>query len=165
MTEVFELAVERRIAAPPATVWAIMTERLTEWWCPRPWTTSIRSLDWHAGGDANLTMNGPDGEVHEQDGVILEYTPGERFVFTDALVRGWIPSGPFMVGTFEITADGDGTLYRATARHWTAQARDEHRAMGFEAGWTTVAQQLAAIAEGKTGTATDQAKAAAPLSV
>ncbi len=147
-----ELHVERHIAAPPAQVWAIMTERITEWWCPKPWTTTIAELEWRPGGAFNLIMRGPDGEADCQGeesvgGVLLEYEPGRRFVFTDAFSAGWEPQKPFMVGSFEIAPDSAGTLYRACARHWTAQAVEEHREMGFEQGWGAVADQLAALAE------------------
>ena len=152
MSDSLELAVERHIAAPPAEVWRIMTERITEWWCPRPWTTTIRKLDWRPGGAFDLIMRGPDGEADCQGeqgvgGVLIDYVPDKRFVFTDALSEGWVPRKPFIVGTFEIAPDGDGTHYRASARHWTPEAVEEHRAMGFEAGWTAVADQLAALAE------------------
>lgn len=40
-TETHELAVERHISAPPEAVWQIMTDRLAEWWCPKPWRTEI----------------------------------------------------------------------------------------------------------------------------
>jgi uncharacterized protein YndB with AHSA1/START domain len=53
-----------------------------------------------------------------------------------------------MVGIFEIEPDGGGTRYRATARHWTAEAMENHREMGFEQGWSAVAEQLAGLAEG-----------------
>ena len=79
--------------------------------------------------------------------MLLDFVEGQRFVFTDAFSEGWVPRKPFIVGTFEIAPDGDGTHYRASARHWTAEAVEEHRAMGFEAGWTAVADQLAALAE------------------
>ena len=35
----FELAIERHIDAPPQTVFKVWTERLEEWWAPKPWTT------------------------------------------------------------------------------------------------------------------------------
>ena len=97
-------------------------------------------------------MRGPDGEADCQGeesvgGVLLDYVPGKSFVFTDAFSEGWVPQKPFLVGSFEIEPDGDGTLYRASARRWTPEAVEEHRAMGFEAGWTAVADQLAALAE------------------
>ena len=59
----------------------------------------------------------------------------------------WEPQKPFMVGVFEIAPDGEGTLYRASARHWGDKEMEEHRAMGFEDGWNAVAGQLAEIAE------------------
>ena len=39
------------------------------------------------------------------------------------------------------------TRYTATARHWTAEARDQHAAMGFEAGWGECANQLKRLCE------------------
>ena len=38
----------------------------------------------------------------------------------------------------------------ASARHWTKEAYDQHKAMGFEQGWAAVAEQLAALAEAET---------------
>lgn len=148
-TGVHELSVERRIAAPPATVWRAMTEHVAEWWCPRPWRTEVHAIEWRAGGVFHLTMHGPDGEkADEPPGVLLEVVPERRLVFTDAFGPGWVPQGPFMVGIFELTPDGEGTHYRASARHWSEKARDDHAAMGFTDGWGAVADQLAALAEG-----------------
>lgn len=148
----YDLSVERHIAAPPSQLWEIMTKRITEWWCPRPWTTTIAELDWRAGGAFHLVMRGPGNEADCQGeessgGVLLDYQPGRRFVFTDALSADWMPQKPFMVGVFEIEQEGGGTLYRATARHWTEEAMEQHRAMGFEQGWGAVADQLAELAE------------------
>ncbi|MBA3577772.1 MAG: SRPBCC domain-containing protein [Sphingomonas sp.] len=148
-----ELSIDRRIDAPPERVWDVMTGRITEWWRPKPWTTTIGELEWRAGGAFHLIMRGPNDEPDCQGeesagGVLLEFEPGRRFVFTDALSARWVPQTPFMVGIFEIEAEGDGTRYRATARHWTAEAVEEHRKMGFEQGWGAVADQLAKLAEG-----------------
>ena len=150
-----DLSVERHITATPSRVWEIMTKRITEWWCPKPWTTTVAELDWRSGGAFHLIMRGPSGEADCQGeesvgGVLLELVPGQRFAFTDTFSKGWEPQTPFMVGIFEIEPDGDGTRYRATARHWTAEAREEHRKMGFEQGWGAVADQLAELAEGVT---------------
>ena len=152
MSAGFDLAIERHITAPPPRVWQIMTERITEWWCPAPWTTTIAALDWRPGGAFHLVMRGPQGEADCQGeesvgGILLEVEPGHHFIFTDAFSPGWIPQKPFMVGVFELTPDGDGTRYRSTARHWTTEAMEQHRAMGFTNGWTAVADQLAALAE------------------
>jgi len=142
-----ELAVTRLIDAPVALVWQIATERLAEWWCPKPWTTEIVEQDWRPGGRSAMIMRGPDGEEHAMEGVFLEVTPGKRFVFTDAFKAGWIPQTAFMVGWFEFADEGGKTRYTAGARHWTEDALKQHEAMGFTDGWGKVAEQLAALAE------------------
>jgi len=143
----FELSVERHIAAPLEAVWKIMTERQTEWWCPRPWRTEIIEQDWRAGGRSAMVMKGPDGEEHPQEGVFLEVTPGKRFVSTDAFSAGWTPKTAFMVGGWEIAPEGTGTRYRAWSRHWDEETMKRHDEMGFVDGWQACADQLAEIAE------------------
>jgi len=92
-------------------------------------------------------MEGPNGEVNEARGVYLEVIPERKLVFTDAFVSAWIPSeAPFMVGMIELSRTSDGgTLYRATARHWTIENREAHEKMGFKEGWTAAARQLEAL--------------------
>jgi uncharacterized protein YndB with AHSA1/START domain len=149
----FELSVTRLIDAPMRTVWQVATERLAEWWCPRPWTVEIIEQDWRAGGRSAVLMRGPNGEEMPHEGVFLEVTPGVRFVFTDAFKADWRPQGPFMVGVMEFAEEGGKTRYTGRARHWTEEACERHMAMGFEAGWSAVAAQLAELAEAaaKTG--------------
>ena len=143
----YELAIERYIAASPETVWKVWTERLTEWWCPKPWTTEVIEHDMRPGGRAAMIMRGPNGEEHPQEGVFLEVVPKERVIFTDAFTAGWNPSKPFMVGFFEMSPEGKGTRYRAGARHWSEESMKQHEQMGFTEGWGKVAGQLAALAE------------------
>ena len=147
----WELSVTRHIAAPPEKVWEIMTERQTEWWCPKPWRTEIVEQDWRSGGRAAVVMHGPDGEEHPHDGIFLEVVPGVRFVSTDAFVRGengsFMPKGPFMVGTWKIAPEGEGTRYTATARHWDEATTKKHEEMGFVEGWGACADQLKELAE------------------
>lgn len=146
-TERFELSIERRIEAPVEQVWHVMTERLEEWFCPAPWRAEARDLEWRAGGRGLIVMHGPDGEEMPNEGTILAFEPNRRFVMTDAFTGDWHPAGPFMVGLFEVEADGDGALYRGTARHSTREAMEQHQAMGFEGGWGAAADQLKALAE------------------
>lgn len=142
-----ELAIELYIAAPIEKVWHAMTERMHEWWCPAPWRIEIIEQDWRAGGRSAMVMHGPDGESIWNEGIFLEVTPGVRFVTTDALTADWQPQGPMMVGIWEIRPEGEGTRYRAAARHWTDEAMEEHKAMGFEQGWSICADQLALLVE------------------
>jgi uncharacterized protein YndB with AHSA1/START domain len=125
-TENLELSVTRLIDAPVATVWKIATERLEEWWCPKPWRVAIVEQDWRAGGRSAMVMHGPNGEEMPHEGVLLEVSPGKRFVFTDAFTKGWNPQSPFMVGTMEFAGEGGKTRYTGSARHWTKESYDQH---------------------------------------
>lgn len=151
MTEARELSVTRYIDAPPETVWEVMVDRQEEWWCPAPWRAEIDLQDRRAGGRCEMTFYGPDGEVMPQNGVYLAFDEGRRFVSTDAAVLDaegdFLPSGPMMIGFWEIEPEGSGTRYTARARHWTDEALEQHRAMGFEAGWGACADQLKALCE------------------
>lgn len=143
-----ELAVETFIDAPPQKVWDIMTGQLEQWWCPKPWRTEIIEQDWRAGGRCAMVLRGPnEGEEHVLEGIFLDVTPGRRFVSTDAVAAGFIPQTPFMIGIWELTPEGQGTRYRASARHWTDEARKQHADMGFVDGWQACAAQLKALVE------------------
>lgn len=146
-----ELSVERTFDAPRDTVWRAVTEHLTEWWCPRPWTSHIVALEWKSGGRLAITMRGPDGEEHGGDGVLLEVVPGERFVFTNMLGAHWNPQAAQpvgIVGMFEFTDAGEGkTRFRSSARHWSAEDMTAHADMGFAYGWGMCADQLGEVAQ------------------
>ncbi len=143
----WELSVTRFIAAQPATVWNIMTNRIEDWWCPKPWRAEFAALDRRAGGASMCTMYGPDGEVHPHPGTVLAWDEGRRFAFTDAIVGDLMPSGPFMIGVWTIAAEGNGTRYTAVARHWDEDAANRHKDMGFTEGWGACADQLVALCE------------------
>jgi uncharacterized protein YndB with AHSA1/START domain len=142
-----DLSIERLIDAPPEVVWQVWTERTEEWFCPKPWRVIIHAQELHAGGKSAMTMHGPGGEAMPMEGVFLEVVPGKRIVSTDAFKAGWEPQGPFMVAITDFIAEGGKTRYRATARHWTAEAKQQHESMGFADGWGKVAEQLAELAE------------------
>ena len=82
--------------------------------------------------------------------MVFAFEPNKRFIFTDAFTVGWQPASPFIVAVFEVEPNGEATHYRASARHWTHEALEKHRSMGFEAGWGAAADQLKALAEAKT---------------
>ena len=146
-----ELKITRFIAAPPARVWDVMTNRIEEWWCPKPWRAEFSRLERRAGGASTCTMYGPDGEVHPHPGTVLAWDEGHRFAFTDAIVGDLEPAGPFMIGIWSVEGakeNGvDGTRYTAVARHWTEADSARHAEMGFEQGWGACADQLKMLAE------------------
>ena len=147
MSDLYELSVTRLIAAPRAKVWQVWTERLPEWWCPKPWWTEVVEQDWRPGGRAAMVMHGPNGERSDMEGVVLEFAPQKRIVFTNAFTAGWIPQAPFMVGLFTFADEDGGTRYTAAARHWDADTMKKHEEMGFHPGWDIVAGQLADLCE------------------
>jgi len=144
-----ELSVTRYIAAPPAAVWDAMVNRQEEWWCPRPWRVEIVAQDRFPGGRSAMIMRGPDGEEMPHDGIMLAWDEGRRFASTDAIVGDLEPSGPFMIGIWDIEPEGEGTRYTARARHWSDEARQQHEEMGFVQGWEACAAQLAELCEAR----------------
>ena len=151
MADKRELKISRYIDAPTDKVWDVMVNRQEEWWCPKPWRAEIDRQDRKAGGRAEMTFYGPDGEVMPQNGIYLAWDEGRRFVSTDAAVidddGNFQPEGPFMIGFWQVEPEGSGTRYTAGARHWSDEKMAEHKAMGFEDGWGACADQLQALCE------------------
>jgi len=149
-----ELSVTRFIAAPPAKVWEVVTDRQDEWWCPEPWRSETKILERRSGGRWFGVMHGPDGEELPNDGIVLYWKDGRRFVATDAvqiIVGEYHPAPAFMIGSWEIEPAVEngvpGTRYRASARHRSEEARKQHEDMGLVEGWKTCADLLARICE------------------
>jgi uncharacterized protein YndB with AHSA1/START domain len=149
-----DLVLDRLIEAPRTAVWRCWTEPelLVRWFTPAPWSTVRAELDPRPGGSSLVVMRSPEGEEYPNRGVYLAVEPGRRLVFTDAFTEAWRPSQkPFFVGEISLADEGAGTRYVAVARHWTAEARAEHEAMGFHDGWGKAADQLEAVAAGIGG--------------
>jgi uncharacterized protein YndB with AHSA1/START domain len=148
MSDANELSVTRLIDARPEKVWDVMVNRQEEWWCPKPWQAKVDRQERRAGGACDMTFYGPDGESEPQNGIYLAWDEGHRFVTTDAVTADFEPHGPFMIGIWEIEAEGTGTRYTARARHWSEETMKQHAEMGFEEGWGVCADQLKALCEG-----------------
>jgi uncharacterized protein YndB with AHSA1/START domain len=150
-----ELSITRLIDAPPQSVYRVWTERLGEWWAPRPYTTPVIELDLRPGGRCRTEMLAPDGTRMPHEGVFLEIVPNRKIVFTNAFTAGWMPQDPardpclpaFIITIVTFEPEGSGTRYTARVRHWDEEAVKRHEAIGFHAGWNIVAGQLADIAE------------------
>jgi uncharacterized protein YndB with AHSA1/START domain len=145
-----DLVISRRLQAPRAALWRSWTDPrlLTEWWCPKPWTTEVRAFDLRPGGAFHTVMRGPDGGLSDNAGSFLEVAAQRRIVFTSMLTAGWRPATPWLAMTAIISMadEAEGTRYVATVMHPDAATRDRHEAMGFFQGWNTCIDQLEAFA-------------------
>ena len=143
----YELSVTRLIDAAPDKVWQVLTTRTNEWWCPKPWRAEVNWGSRTPGGKTHTTMYGPNGEKNEHPGFILAWEEGRRIAVTDAIEGDLQPSGPFMLGIWEIAAEESGTRYTGRARHWTPESMAHHKEMGFDEGWRIMADQFKALCE------------------
>jgi uncharacterized protein YndB with AHSA1/START domain len=121
-----------------------------QWYCPKPWQVSKAELELRPGGKFNVTMQGPEGEIMDINGIYLEIVPMTRLIFTDAYREDfWPQPQSFMTGCVEMSDAGlNQTKIIWSARHANAEAVKQHLEMGFEAGWNASADQLAELATG-----------------
>jgi uncharacterized protein YndB with AHSA1/START domain len=146
-----DLLITRILDAPRAAVWRCWTEGdlLKQWFCPKPWYVSVADIDVRAGGASRIVMNGPNGERNDLQGQYLAVVPQTHLSTTDAFVGDWRPSTsqPFMASFVDLTDEPGGkTRMVWGTRHWRAEDRTTHLAMGFDAGWNAAADQLEALA-------------------
>jgi uncharacterized protein YndB with AHSA1/START domain len=145
-----DLSFTRTLAVPRDMVWECWTspEHIPHWFMPKPQSLAACDIDLRVGGRFDTTMV-IDGREMENHGVWLEIVPKTRLVFTDTYAEGWAPAAdPFMTAILDFAdAPAGGTIYTATARHRSPEARQSHEDMGFFGGWGTVADQLEAYAK------------------
>jgi uncharacterized protein YndB with AHSA1/START domain len=146
-----DLVLELTLDAPREKLYRCWTEPelLKQWFAPKPWTTCKADIDVRPGGASNITMRSPEGQEFPNAGVYLDVVANEKLVFTDAFTAGWRPAGkPFFVAEVTFTDIGGGrTGYRAVARHWNEESKQQHEAMGFHEGWKQCALQLEQLAK------------------
>ena len=152
-----ELKIERIVEAPAELIWKCWTtpELMMPWFCPKPWETIDARCDLKVGGEFYSLMKSPEGQEFPNYGVYLELVKNKRIVWTDAFLPGWIPvedssDRPFLlVASLDFEDLGGGkTKYTAIARHWTVDACQKHKEMGFYEGWGTCIDQLVEYIKG-----------------
>jgi uncharacterized protein YndB with AHSA1/START domain len=139
------IEIERRIAAPPETVFSFFTDADLY----RQWQGVDAELDPRPGGIFRVTMTGRTGVT--TTGVYLEVEAPRRIVYT----WGWEPGDDLLDGQKEVPpgsstvemnleADGDGTLLRL--RH--SGLPTETACLFHNWGWDVTLNQLIVAAEG-----------------
>ena len=148
-----DLELTRSFTAPPVVIWRCWTEPelICQWFCPKPWQVTEAVIDLRAGGRFYTLMRGPEGESMPNEGSLLDVEPGRKLVFTDLFKADFAPAAAPGLGFAAIVTmdpQGTGTLYRAVARHRSADEAETHRKMGFHEGWGAAADQLEDLSKG-----------------
>jgi uncharacterized protein YndB with AHSA1/START domain len=80
-----ELVIERIFDAPRDLVWKVMNdpERVTNWWGPHGYTTTVEEMDVRVGGKWRWINHTTGGEDAAFMGEYLEVVPPERIVQTE----------------------------------------------------------------------------------
>lgn len=80
-----ELVMERVFDAPRELVWKVLTdpERVTNWWGPHGYTTTVVEMDVRRGGRWRWINHTTGGEDAPFKGEYLEVVPPERYVRTE----------------------------------------------------------------------------------
>jgi uncharacterized protein YndB with AHSA1/START domain len=130
------LTLKRRINAPPAKVFAALTEPKTiaRWFGSRDVIDVHAETDLRVGGRYRIVAKIANDQ-HEVAGVYREIVPNERLVYTWAWKS--TPERESLV-TIQIKADGTGTMLTLThEQFFDADARDRH-----QHGWTASLDKL-----------------------
>ena len=148
-----DLAIERIIKAPRATVFRAWTDpdRLARWWIPAPARCRVERLEPRAGG-AFVTSFSEDGVLFTPhlNACFVIVDELDKIVFTNAIDSTYRPAAPApiaMTATVTLRDHPDGTDYRVLVTHADPEAKALHEKLGFVDGWGTVTAQLAALAE------------------
>ncbi len=121
----------RRFAASPERVWAALTDadELLAWLTPG-------TIEGRVGGSVNLDF----GEGGVITGEVAAFDPPALLTYT------WVfPDGVASQVTFEVSADGDGTMLRLTHDRVPTET-----AAGYTPGWHAFLDRFEAVVTGET---------------
>lgn len=148
-----DLVLQRVVDVEPQLVWRAWTdpEELKKWFTPRPWTTTECEIDLRPGGIFRTVMRSPEGQEFPYAGCYLEVVDTRKLVWTNLLLAGFRPapsSEPVgFTATISLEPHEGGTRYTALVMHKDEASRQKHDEMGFAQGWSTVLDQLVALAK------------------
>lgn len=129
------VTIVRRIKAPPAKVWAAITQPdlMMQWWGPDAGPTLDVVADVRPGGRFSVVFRLMSGDEHNPTGLYREVVPEKKLVFT------WdLPGAAPSLVTFRLEAmDGGAELTLTHERLPDEVARASH-----EQGWNGLLDKL-----------------------
>jgi uncharacterized protein YndB with AHSA1/START domain len=136
------VTIVRSIKAPPAKVWAAITQpdQMVKWWGPDAGPTLSAKADVRPGGRYSVLFRLLNGDEHEPTGVYRVVDPPRRLVFTWEWAGA--PERESLV-TFELEPREAGTQLTLTHEQLPPDAVESH-----EAGWSGWADKLQAYCGG-----------------
>ena len=131
------VTIVRRIKAPPAKVYAALTDPklMLQWWGPDAGPTLRAEADVRPGGRFSVVFRLLNGDEHNPSGVYREVVPGKKLVFTWEWPE--MPERESLV-TFLLEPIDSGT--ELTLIH--EQLPDEEARKSHEQGWRGFLDQL-----------------------
>jgi uncharacterized protein YndB with AHSA1/START domain len=131
------VTIVRRIKAPPARVWAAITqpEQMMQWWGPDAGPTLSAVADVRPGGRFSVMFRLLNGDEHNPTGIYQEVVPEQTLAFT----WEWpgMPERESLV-TFRLAPLDGGTVLTLTHEHLP----DEGARISHEAGWNGLLDKL-----------------------
>ena len=131
------LTIVRTIKAPPARVWAAITqpEQMLQWWGPDAGPTLSAQADVRPGGRFSIVFRLCNGDEHNPTGTYREVIPERKLVFTWEWVG--MPERESLV-TFLLAPSASGT--ELTLIH--EQLPDEAARVSHAQGWSGLLDKL-----------------------
>jgi uncharacterized protein YndB with AHSA1/START domain len=143
------LRLERLIAAPPETLFALWVDpaQLVRWWAPAGYQASVHALETKPGGRWRVSLHGPDGATPSMSGVYRIVEPPRRLAFSWAWDGEGGARGHESDVTVNFEAAPGGTRLVLVHQGFEARhARDRHNN-----GWSAALDHLADIATATAG--------------
>jgi uncharacterized protein YndB with AHSA1/START domain len=135
-----ELQLERRVTAPPESVFAACVDAsaLAAWWGPSGFTSTVLALDPRVGGGYRIAMQPPAGAAFHLRGEFRVVEPPSRLDYTFVWEEP-DPDDRETLVSLSFQAVPEGTLVVLTQGAFATKARYElHRD-----GWTQTLERLA----------------------
>lgn len=81
-----QIHVEKTVEANLQSTWDAwsQSEKLDQWWAPKPWKAVTKSMDFREGGQWLYSMRGPNGEVHWSKEAYKNIEPLKSFEAVDS---------------------------------------------------------------------------------